>query len=121
MALKRSTMADKVRVISVAWEDETLDVGIRPGRYTPALVDRMSAAVRAAEEAEKAGDADAASAAVADVADATAEVIAWWDVLDDDGERLPVTREVLDSLPLLFVQHVMSEAGAAIRPPARKG
>lgn len=121
MALKRSTMLDKVRIITVTWEDETLDVGIRPGRYTAALLDRIREATKAAEAAEAAGDTEKAAQAVQIVADATAEVVAWWDVLDEDGERLPITAEVLDSLPLLFVQHVMAQAGEAIRPPARKG
>lgn len=121
MALKRSSMLEKVRTITVDWEDETLDVGIRPGRYTAALLDRIRETVKTAEAAEAAGDEAKAAEAVAVVAECTAEVIAWWDVLDEDGERLPVTAEVLDTLPLSFVQHVMAQAGEAARPPARKG
>lgn len=121
MALKRSNMRDKVRTIRVTWEDETLDVGIRPGRFTAELMDRITQATRVAERAETEGDDAAAEQATATVAQATAEVIAWWDVLDDDGARLPVTAEVLNTLPLSFVRHVVQQVGESARPPASKG
>lgn len=121
MGIRASAMRDKVRTITVGWEDESLEVGIRPGRYTGALMERITEASREAEAAEAAGDVAAAQKAVDLVAEATAEVIAWWDVLDEDGERLPVDAETLNSLPMSFVQHVMSQAGQAIRPPANRG
>lgn len=121
MGIKASTMRDKVREITVDWEDESLAVGIRPGRYTGALMEGIQEATADAQRAEASGDMEAAQAAVAAVAHATAEVIAWWDVLDEDGERLPVDADTLNSLPLSFVQHVMTQAGEAIRPPKSRG
>lgn len=121
MGIRASHMRDKVRTVEVEWEDETLEVGIRPGRYTGALMERIQEATREGERAEASGDMDAARAAVQIVADTTAEVIAWWDVLDDEGNRLPVDADTLNMLPLTFVQHVMAKAGEAVRPPTNRG
>jgi hypothetical protein len=114
MALKRSSMAEKVRTITVVWEDESVDVGIYPGRYTPALIQEVTA------RAEAAG-AEAESDQVEAIAAMVEPLLAWWDVLDDEGERLPATAEVIATLPITFTMLVVQEAGAAIRPPANRG
>lgn len=114
MGLKRSAMAEKVRTIQVTWEDETVDIGIYPGRYTPALIQEVTARAESAT-------ADAEQDQVEAIAAMVEPLLAWWDVLDDEGERLPTTADVIATLPITFTMLVVQEAGAAIRPPANRG
>lgn len=121
MGIKASSLRDREQVITVNWGDESLEVGVRPGRYTAALIQEMDRQGKEAERLGAAGDETAAKKAIAAVADLTSEVIAWWDVQDDDGHRLPVNAETLDTLPLAFVRHVIEQAGTAAVPPTSRG
>lgn len=114
MGLKRSAMADKVRTITVVWEDETVDIGIYPGRYTPALIQEVTARAEAAGAEGEQDQVDAIAAMVE-------PLLAWWDVLDEEDERLPTDAATIATLPITFTLLVVSEAGAAIRPPASRG
>lgn len=109
--MKRSAMQDKVRTITVEWEDETVDVGIYPGRYTPTMLQGV------AEKVAEAGNQnmDQQLSAVGEMVE---PLLAWWDVLDDDGERLPTDRDTIATLSITFVQAVLVKAGESIRPPA---
>lgn len=118
MALKRSALADKVKVVTVTWEDETLDVGVYPGRYTTALIEQFAAAQA---KAEKAKTEKAAREALNEAATLTASLFAWWDITEDDGSRMPVTPEAVVSFPFTFMQALMEQAGAGIRPPGSRG
>lgn len=103
-------MAEKVRTVTVEWEDETVDVGIYPGRYTPNLLQDV------AETVAKSGTQDM-EAQLAAVGGMVEPILAWWDVLDDEGERLPTDAATIATLPITFVQAVLVKASEAIRPP----
>lgn len=123
MALTRKTMQEKVRTIQVTWEDETVEVGVYPGRYTPDLVAEVA---NTQAEAEAADTQEKSEAALQRMGEAVASLLAYWDVYEDDkalaaGKRLPVTAANIASFPLAFVQEVMTSVGEAVRPPARKG
>lgn len=115
MSITRQNMTDKVRVIQVVWEGETVDVGIYPGRYTPALIQEVSALAETAAGETETSQVDAIAAMVE-------PLLAWWDVLEfDGGPRLPTDAETIATLPITFTMLVVTEAGAAIRPPAQRG
>lgn len=123
MALTRKGITEKVRIIQVTWEDETVEVGLYPGRYTPDLVADVA---NAEAEANAATTQEQADAALERISGAVATLLAYWDVYEDDaalaaGERMPVTVANITGLPLAFTSAVITAAGEAMRPPARKG
>ncbi len=52
---------------------------------------------------------------------ALSEIVASWDVLGDDGQPVPVTVETLTPMPLQFLNRVLEEVMADMRPKARSG
>lgn len=118
--MKRSTMTAKVVTGTVEWHGETCEVGYRVGAITP---DSLAAMTRLASEA---GDADGLNAdkvggALHELAGEVAHMVEWWDVTDDDGNRLDASVEVASSLPLSFLMAVVSAGQEAMRPPKGRG
>lgn len=96
MGISASRMAETVVPVTVAWGDESAEVLVRPGRITREML-------RAADEAT----ADT-------LIDQTLAIVERWDVLDGEGERLPVTREVVERLPYAFLGAVITAAVGAV-------
>lgn len=104
--MKLSKMREAVIVAQVEWLGETVDIGVKPGLWTQEVVDGFRVQ----------GEVDADDSAY----EALCKVIAWWDVLDADGERLPVTVENMKTMPVLFLARIplglaeaISESGKA--------
>jgi hypothetical protein len=103
MAMTLSKVQDKVTTTTVLWDDESVDVGYHPAAITPALLEQVQAA---------------AGAENLDVVGALLEpVLAWWDVLTDDGERYPTDAETIKIMPLAFTMAVLTQVQEAMRPP----
>jgi hypothetical protein len=98
--VKLSKMRDTVITTEVEWLGQTVEVGVRPGLWTQEVVDgfRMQ------------GEVDADDSAY----ESLATVIAWWDVLDADDERIPVTVENLRAMPVLFLARIPLALAEAI-------
>jgi hypothetical protein len=107
MAITLTQMRDHTEQITVAWQDETVDVGYHPGVLTPALLEQAS-------EAGKAGDLN-------QVGNLLSPLLSWWDVLDDEGNRLPTDARTIATIPFTFTMAIMDAITEAMRPPARKG
>jgi len=99
MSLKRSAFAKKIVPVIVRWFDEEVEVGVRPALWNQDLLNHI-VTLRFPEGGETEEEAKAVELEAAQV---IADTIAYWDILDEDGERLPVTAELLISLPPQFV------------------
>lgn len=107
MAMTLSKVQDKTSTVDVHWDDETVEIGYRASRLTPALLNE-------AQAAGEAGNLDQVGVILE-------PLLAWWDVLDDDGKRLPTDAATIASMPFTFLLVVMDNITEAMRPPARKG
>jgi hypothetical protein len=103
MAMSLSKVKAKVAQAQVAWEDEVVDFGYHPGEVTPALLETVQGA------ADK-GDLDVIGALLE-------PVLAWWDVLDDEDQRLPTDKATIRQVPLGFLMEVLGATQEAMRPP----
>lgn len=107
MGMKLSEVKARVATTTITWGDETVDVGYRPAALTPALIEEVQAAAKAEN---------------LDVLGTMLEpLLAWWDVLDDEENRLPTDAATIKTMPVAFLTEVMSTVQGAMRPPADKG
>lgn len=106
MAMTLSKVQDKTTTTTVLWDGETVDVGYRPGMVTAALLEQVQAA--------------AARDDMGVIGVLFSKMLAWWDVLDDDGERIPVTAEAVSQVPLDFAMAVLKAVQGTMRPPESK-
>lgn len=106
MAMTLSKVQEKESTVTVLWDGETVDVGYRPGAVTAALLEKVQHA---------ANDNDMGVIGIL-----FTQMLAWWDVLDDQGERIPVTPENVSQVPLDFAMNVLQTVQGAMRPPASK-
>lgn len=107
MAMTLSKVQAKEGTTTVLWEDETVDVGYHPAAVTPAMLEQV-------QEAAKSTNLDVIGLMME-------PMLAWWDVLDDDGQRLPVTAEVIREIPLAFTMAVLKQVQTAMQPPDAEG
>lgn len=107
MGMTLSKVQAKERTVTVLWDGETVDVGYRPAAVTPALLSTVQ---------------EAAEASNLDVIGMMMEpMLAWWDVLDDDGNRLPTSAEVIRIIPLAFTMEVLKVVQDAMAPSDSEG
>lgn len=89
MAISAGALKRNVRALSIAVGDDSVRVEYRPGAITQTLVDEIAKA----EEQRP-------------LMTFLVAVLAQWDVLDDDGQALPINEVVLADLPLEFLRLV---------------
>ena len=107
MAMKLSEVKARVKSTTVTWEDEQVEVGYRPAAITPEVLEGV-------QEAAQAGDMSVMGAMLEPILD-------WWDVLDDNGERVPPTAQFIRTCPVSFLMAVLEQVQESMRPPERKG
>lgn len=107
MGMSLSKVREKTATCTVLWEGETVDVGYRPAAVTPALLNSV-------QEAAKEANIDV-------IALMMEPMLAWWDVLDDDGQRLPTTADVINQMPLSFTMAVLTATQEAMSPSDAEG
>jgi len=86
-------MKAKITETSLEWDGEVVDFAYKPNEFTMELADE----IQAAAEAE---NMNAVSAMLS-------PIIVWWDVLDDDDQRIPPTAEQMRKFPLNFLVRIM--------------
>lgn len=112
MAMKLSEVKAKSKVTTVVFLDETVDVSYHPAAMTPRILEDVMALAKSAEtDAEDMGMVGAM----------LEPVLEWWDVLDDDGKRIPPSRENIRDMPLPFLVAVLEKVQEDMRPPASRG
>lgn len=104
--MKLSEVKARVKDTTVVWDDEKVDVGYRPAAITPAVLEAVN-------EAAEAGNLDV-------MGEMLEPIVAWWDVLDDNDERIPPTKDNIKQFPVPFLMAVMEQVQEAMRPPERR-
>lgn len=106
MGMKLSEVKARVRTTIVVWEDEKVDVGYRPAAITPEVLEQVN-------DAAQSGDLSVMGTMLEPVLD-------WWDVLDDEGERIPPTASFIRTMPIAFLMAVLEQVQEAMRPPEKR-
>lgn len=107
MAMRLSEARAKTKIVTVSWDDETVDVCYAPNRFTPEVME-------AVVETEQAQNLSIMGALLEPLLD-------WWDVLDDKDNRIPTTAENIAKMPLPFLMRVLSVVQEDQNPPASRG
>jgi hypothetical protein len=118
MALKMKDLRERITTTTVTWGEDTVEVGYFPAALTP---ERIDAIAKAAGDLKGTDGTEALDASVAMFADMLGGMVAWWDVLDDDGERLPVTADTIRILPMPFTMAVLDQVQGALMPEGSRG
>lgn len=93
MAVRLSAMKAKVTETALNWDGEEVAFAYKPNEFTMEMADDIAAKA----EAEDLGG----------VAAMLAPIVVWWDVLDDDDQRIPPTAENMRRFPLNFLTKIM--------------
>ena len=96
-------LVDATRTVSVPFGAVTLAVVYRPGVVTPRLQKAIS-------QAQRESDIDAG------LLMPMAELIASWDLTDDDGETIKTTPDALSDVPAAVLLAILSAIGEDMAP-----
>lgn len=104
MPIKVSGFSKTEKVATIEYEGETMDVGFNPNAVTLTLLDDI-----------------AATDTLEGVAVQLQGVIIWWDLLGEDGKRLPPNLETMRNLPVNFLLKVMDDITTATKVDEGEG
>lgn len=102
MSIKLAALSGVTAHTQFPFQGETVNIEYRPNYMTPEREAVLSAA-------EASGGADG-------FIDLVVGMLVSWDVLDDSGTPLPVTTEVVRTLPFSFLTAALTAAGEASAP-----
>ncbi len=83
----------KTKRVRIPFGEEVLEVEYRPDAVTPRMVIQVD-------------DAQKPAAQMRAVVEALNRILVAWDLIGEDGERYPITKEALLDLPLSFLAQV---------------
>lgn len=109
MSMKLSEVKAKVKEARVEWDGEVVDFGYHPGATTPELLEKITSAVSGEGEDVKV------------IAMLLEPILAWWDVLGDDDQRLPTDAATINLIPVPFLVKIVQQVQGDLRPPESKG
>ena len=109
--MRLSDVKNRTATVTVEWFGETAQVTGYPGRITGEFIDRLT-------QAEQTGDEDEAERS--GVYDGVCEVIAEWEVDDDDGSRLTVTPDAAKKLPISLLVEMVQSIQEAVRAEGKR-
>lgn len=108
MPLKLSQIGMAERQTSLTYDGEKVGITYRPGKFTPRVEARLN-------------EAQAESQVSQEVARVLADVLASWDVIDDDGKTLKPTVDLLMEMPLDFLTALATAVGEDMGPKSQNG
>ena len=114
--MKLSELTDRTKRITVTFGSEELWVDYRPGALTPAMQDVF---VELQERAASGSEADRSVAMVEATVGLVETLVAAWD-LTDGPDPVPVTADVIRSLPVDFLNAVVGAIQESMRPDPPK-
>lgn len=103
MPLKLSRLFEEVQTVEMPYLGEVLSLTWTPAGWTPAAQDHFVSA-------------DGENASTLAMVDVLASLLVRWDLLDDDGEPIPTTKDRLESLPKGFLLDVLRFLGSSNSP-----
>ena len=106
MAVSLTKMRNTTKSAQVTWEEDVVDFGYHPAAFTTELVEEVTS--------------EAEGNNLHGVAKMMEPILDWWDVLDDDGNRLPTDLATLRAMPLPFLMRLVDAIGGDMRPPASR-
>ena len=101
MSIKMAALSGVTAQTEFTFQGETVNIEYRPNYMTPE------------REALLAATTDGSSTAFVDM---VVGMLVTWDVLDDKGTPLPVTADVVKTLPYSFLAEALKAAGEASAP-----
>lgn len=104
MAISFTQMKAKTKDSQIEWENEKVDFAYHPAAFSVEVAQRVQ---------ERAQEGDLNGVAVVMV-----ELLDWWDVLDENGERLAPDEALVRQMPLGFLMALLNAVGADMTPPA---
>jgi hypothetical protein len=115
MGMSLSTIRSTEATATVEYLGHSMDFGYFPAVITPEFLEAVEAA---ANDAVKLGEKpDAKGGALDMVGEMLAPMLAWWDLLDDDQNRLGTDPATIRTLPLGLSMAVLKKAQESMRPP----
>lgn len=99
MPITLTDLQGNTRTLTVEYDGDTVTIVYRPGAITPSSSQDFSRQT---------------------TADQLLELLVSWDVLDDKGKALPVSKDLLDTLPARFLAHLVSAIVGDLRPNVRR-
>lgn len=106
MAVRLSDMRAKVTETFLTWDGERVDFAYKPNEFTMDLADDI-------EKAAEREDVNVVSMLLS-------PIVVWWDVLDDNDERIPASPENMGKFPMNFLLKIM-KAITEDQDPEAKG
>jgi hypothetical protein len=103
MAVKITDMMGRTKTIQVEWDGETVDVSYFHNVVTPEHLENVAQA------------ADKEDLSVLGVM--LEPVLDWWDILQDDGTRLPTDADTIRRVPMSFLNALNKAIEEAQNPP----
>lgn len=94
MGVRLSAMKAKITETHLMWDDERVDFAYKPNEFTMELADEIAAKAEAED--------------LSSVAAMLAPIVVWWDVLDDEDERIPADADNMRRFPLNFLVRIMT-------------
>ena len=103
MAVALSSMKTRTKLITVEWDGETVDVSYFPNVVTPELLEKV-------DEASRRDNLDVLGVMLEPVLD-------WWDILLEDGSRLPTDAGTIKRVPMSFLNRLQDKIQEDQNPP----
>lgn len=107
MGVRLSHMKAKIKESSLTWDGEVVDFAYRPNEFTMELADQIAAEA----EAEN----------LTSVSAMLAPIVEWWDVLDDQDQRIAPSAENMRAFPLNFLLAIMRAITEDSKPEGQQG
>lgn len=106
--MRLSEVQAREKVCTAHWDGEDVDVCYRPSKVTPAMLANVLDMVKDGNSA--------ASAEIESVPALLEPILVWWDVLDDNDERLPTDAKTIRSMPMSFLSAVVAATQEDMKP-----
>lgn len=108
MGIKISLLKGKTKTFVFTYDGESMSVTYRPSEVTAQVVQEM-------RETVESGKAEVG------LIDMMQRMLVSWEVMDEAGEVLPITQEILQSLPLNFVTELSMSLNKDNAPEGTEG
>jgi hypothetical protein len=103
MPLRVTDLITDRRTIQVLFGEEILSITYRPSGFTPATEEKLDDLVQGKRIGKP-------------LVDFLLDTLVAWDLLDDQGNVLPISRQVLAKLPLAFLARLFRAITEDLRP-----
>ena len=120
MAIKLADLTKETRTATFEYDGETCTIEYRPAAFTAKMqISAMGMTLLGREGSDDIEKARHILETLGDYTEARTQLIASWDILDENGQALPVTVEIMQALPLQFVYAMFNAVMKTNNPNAK--